>query len=218
MLSDKTEEYLEAIFRLLEERKKPVSTSELARHLKISSPSATDMIKKLAEKELVKYRPYYGITFTSKGKKEATRLVRRHRLSERFLTDILGLSWDEVHDEACKFEHILSENVEDKLDKTLGNPKTCPHGNPIPTTGGEVVEKATKPLSSFKSGEKGIIAKISEERPELLQYLASLGLLPEVAFQVEEIAPFGGPLLVKVKGASYALGRDVAEKIWVYKK
>lgn len=218
MLSDKTEEYLEAIFRLLEEHKRAVSTSELARHLKVSSPSATDMIKKLADKKLINYQPYHGITFTPRGKKEAMRLVRRHRLSERFLTDVLGLSWEEVHDEACRFEHVISENVEDRLDKTLGNPKTCPHGNPIPTPAGQVVEKKAKPLSRLRPREKGIIAKITEERPELLQYLATLGLMPEVTFQVEEVAPFGGPLLVKVKGASYALGRDVADRIWVYKK
>lgn len=217
MLSDTIEEYLEAIFRL-QEHHRPVGTSELARHLNVSAPSATDMIKKLARRKLVHYQPYYGITFTPKGRKEAVRLVRRHRLSERFLTDILGLGWDEVHNEACRFEHVLSKNVEDRLDKTLGKPKTCPHGNPIPSLKGKVVEKAVTRLSSLKPKEKGTIAKITEESPKLLRYLASLGLMPEVAVQVQEVAPFGGPSLIKLKGASYALGRDVSDRIWVHKK
>ena len=233
MASYNEEEYLEAIFHLIQKEKK-VTTSRLAERLKVTPASASSMAKKLAKEGLIKHRPYRGIVLTKEGLKEATKLVRRHRLSERFLTDVLGLDWDKAHDEACKFEHVLSDAVEEKLDKALGSPKTCPHGNPIPSKTGKILEKVVKPLSSLKPKERGFITKITNEEPKLLQYLATLGLLPQALVCVEEVAPFAGPLLVRVsskeasasknkqrqrrkEGASYALGRDIASCIWVEK-
>ena len=152
---------------------------------------------------------------TPQGEVEGARLVRRHRLSERFLVDYLGMPWDDVHDEACKFEHVLSPEVEARLAEQLGDPRTCPHGHAIPDEDGSLSEEELRPLSQFEPGDAGVIGCIAEENGDLLRYLASLGLLPETPVEVESVAPFGGPLLVRVAGSQYALGREVAGKIMV---
>lgn len=208
------EEYLEALFHL-SEKDKPISTKELAEQLNISPASVSDMVKKLKKQKLVKYVPYRGVSLTKNGLKAAAILVRRHRLSERFLADMLDVPWEDLHDEACKFEHVISENVEEKLLEALGNPKTCPHGNPIPSINGETREEEVLPITELGTKDSGVITKITEEEPEFLHYLASLGLFPEVTIKVDEIAPFGGPIIIKKGNASYALGRDIASKIFL---
>lgn len=208
------EEYLEALFHLQEEDK-AVSTKALAGKLSIKPASVTEMIKKLSAQKLVAYIPYHGVKLTKNGKQAAAILVRRHRLSERFLADMLGIPWEELHDEACKFEHVISDKVEKKLLEALGNPSTCPHGNPIPGADGKVATTSAEPLSKLMPRTEGRISKITDESPGFLQYLADLGLMPDVDVEIEEVAPFGGPIIVKARGAKYALGRQVAEHIYV---
>lgn len=208
------EEYLEALFHLIEEGG-PVKPKEMADRLEVSQASAAEMTKRLVAEDLVTYVPYQGVEFTDTGRRAANSLVRRHRLSERFLSDILGLPWEDVHDEACKFEHVISDHVEDHLAEALGHPETCPHGNPIP--GAAKRRPRLVKLAELRPGQSGVIAKITEERPKFLKYLASLGLLPQVPVCVEEVAPFEGPILARVGSASYALGREVAGQIWVEK-
>ncbi|MFH1736760.1 MAG: metal-dependent transcriptional regulator [Actinomycetota bacterium] len=208
------EEYLEALFHLQEENK-AVSMKVLAEKLDLKPASVTEMVKRLAAKKLVKHTPYKGVTLTKNGHKAATALVRRHRLSERFLADMLGVPWEELHDEACKFEHVISDKVEEKLLKALGNPKTCPHGNPIPGVNGKVAQEAAESLVDMPAHGKGKISRITNESSEFLQYLADLGLMPDEDVEVEEVAPFGGPIIVKARGAKYALGRQVAQHIYV---
>ncbi len=208
------EEYLEALFHLQEEGK-PVATKALAEKLNLKPASITEMIKKLAAQKLVAYKPYRGAVLTANGQQAAAALVRRHRLSERFLADMLGVPWDELHDEACKFEHVISDSVEEKLLQALGNPTTCPHGNPIPASDGTVKSIPANPLSDLAPKTCGTISRITEESPEFLQYLADLGLMPDVDVEVVEVAPFGGPIIVKARGAKYALGREVASHIYV---
>lgn len=159
-----------------------------------------------------------GITLTTKGERIARTMVRRHRLSERFLTDMLGIDWEAAHREACKLEHVISPEVEEKLAEILGNPATCPHGHPIPDEKGRIGKHSSKQLCDCAIDERGRIDRVEEEEPQMLKYLASLGLLPDVEVEVKEIAPFNGPLLVKAGGAQYALGREVASKIWLRKK
>ncbi|PWB50806.1 MAG: hypothetical protein C3F06_11925 [Candidatus Methanoperedenaceae archaeon] len=207
------EEYLESIYKLQQEQH-PVSTSRLAEHLKLSAPSVSEMVKKLASKRLVNHTEK-GVCLTDEGNKMAKIVVRRHRLSERLLTDILGYKWDEVHDEACRLEHAISPQMEDRIALSLGNPKTCPHGHPIPDKNGVLLKEKVRPLSELKAKQKAIIVNVFEEDPKMLQYLASLGLIPDVSVLVEEVAPFGGPLIVCVSGSRYALGREVASKIKV---
>jgi DtxR family Mn-dependent transcriptional regulator len=211
--TSRIEEYLESIYKLQEEQH-PVSTSRLAEHLKLSAPSVSEMVKKLAGKGLV-FHWEKGVCLTDEGKSLAKKVIRRHRLSERLLTDVLGFKWHEVHDEACKLEHAISPEMEDRLAESLGNPKTCPHGHPIPDKDGKLVKEKVKALSELKAREKGIIVNVFEEDPKMLKYLASLGLIPDVSVTVEEVAPFGGPLIVCVAGSRYALGREVASKIKV---
>jgi DtxR family Mn-dependent transcriptional regulator len=206
------EEYLEAIFKL-QRRARPVTVKRLADELRVSPPSASEMVKRLRGAGLVAEPGAEGIHLTEEGETEGARLVRRHRLSERFLVDYLDMPWDAVHEEACKFEHVLSPEVEARLAEHLGNPRTCPHGHVIPDADGSLVEEDLHPLVELKPGEQGVIGCISEEDGDLLRYLASLGLLPETSIAVEAVAPFGGPLLVRVAGAQYALGREVAGKI-----
>jgi len=144
--------------------------------------------------------------------------VRRHRLSERLLTDILQMEWSKAHDAACRLEHAIADkNVLKPLEKALGHPKTCPHGNPIPTESGRLDEEKSGILANLSQGESGVIVKITDERQDMLQYLATLGLVPGASVTIEEKAPFNGPIIVKAMGASYALGRNVASVIWVKK-
>lgn len=230
MLTEKMEEYLEALFKLSCEDN-PLTPTRLAEYMKVTPPTALDMLRRLEKEGYIRYQgpgPGKGrragpgkarrtIVLTPKGERVARTLIRRHRLSERFLTDMLGLDWESAHREACRLEHVISPEVEEKLSEVLGNPETCPHGYPIPDENGNMAEEEIKPLCDFRPDEKGHIARVEEEEPRLLQYLASLGLMPDVDVEVTEVAPFGGPLLVRIGDAQYALGREVAAKIWTRK-
>ncbi len=170
---------------------------------------------RLADKGLAEKSRDRGIVLTPKGRKAALELIRKHRISERFLVDVLGMDWKDVHEEACKLEHVLSPEVESRMEALLKNADTCPHGHPIPDRMGRTAEAPARRLSTLRRNESGVIAKIAEERRDLLEYLATLGMMPQAAVRVEQVAPFDGPLLVRINGASYAIGREVAEKIWV---
>jgi DtxR family Mn-dependent transcriptional regulator len=212
--SQSTEEYLEAIFKL-ERTPAGATVGRLAGELGVAPPSVSEMVARMGGDGLLARGAAGEVVLTAEGAVEAARLVRRHRLSERFLVDYLEMPWDEVHDEACKFEHVLSVEVEARLAEQLGNPRTCPHGQAIPDEDGTFEEEPAIPLADLKPGERSTITRISDERPDLLHYLGTLGLLPETSIAVEGVAPFGGPLLVRVAGAQYALGREVAGKIFV---
>jgi DtxR family Mn-dependent transcriptional regulator len=213
MISARAEDYLKIIYKL-EEEEQPVALSTLAEELAISPVSANEMVRKLAKQGLVTYEPYEGVTLTPEGLVKALAVTRRHRLWERFLTDVLGLGWDQVHEEACRLEHATSPRVAERLAQFLGQPETCPHGYPVPAAGREVVLEAGRPLSELEPGQKGVVLHVPEE-PELLQYLGDLGLKPQAAVQVEAAAPFQGPLTVRVGGAWHILGRQVASQIMV---
>jgi len=232
MLTEKMEEYLEALFKLACEKEDP-SPTRMAEYLGVTPPTVLDMLHRLESEGFIRYadkgkgrgkggkhgRAKKTITLTTKGERVARTLVRRHRLSERFLTDVLGLDWESAHREACKLEHVISPEVEERLAEMLGNPDTCPHGYPIPDENGHIKEEDedVKPLCDLRANDKACIAMVEEEEPQLLQYLATLGLIPDVDVEVKEVAPFGGPFLVKVGDTQYALGREVASKIWTKK-
>ncbi len=215
-ISHETEEYLEAIYRLEEERGF-ARTSELASELKVVPGSVTNTVENLERRGLIVHEPYRGVKLSEEGRKIALDVVRRHRLSERLLTDILRIHWSQVHDAACKLEHAIAEDVIKPLERALGHPKTCPHGNPIPSESGEVVEAESEPLTNLSPGESGTIVKVVDERRDLLQYLATLGLVPGVLIEVREKSSLNDPILVRATGASYALGRNVASVVRVRK-
>ena len=217
ILTPAVEEYLEAIYKM--ELEGQVIAARLAERMNVSPPTVADMLRRLSDNGYVKASRRDGVRLTKKGLETAESLVRRHRLWERFLTDVLGLEWDAVHEEACRLEHAMSPQVEKKLSEILGHPETCPHGHPIPgTRGAHKREKEAKPLSELRTGDQAIIERVSEEEPKLLQYLGTLGLLPDAKITIKEIAPFKGPMLVQVCGAQYALGQEVASKIMVKSK
>jgi DtxR family Mn-dependent transcriptional regulator len=214
MFTEATEEYLEAIYKLKEEGQ-PVALSTLAECLKISPVSANEMVRKLVEQKLALYEPYKGVSLTPAGQAQALVVIRRHRLWERFLTDVLGLSWDQVHEEACRLEHATSPLVEERLAQLLGEPEACPHGHPLPTAEGEMAVEAGRPLAELTTGQKARILRVPEGDVALLRYLATLGLQPRATVQVEAVAPFQGPLTVQVGEAQHVLGRELASKIVV---
>lgn len=214
MATEREEEYLESLFKL-QQKNESIGTSKLSESLKISPASVSGMVKKLSEAGLVTRTSNGSILLTPQGNKKALNIIRKHRLIERFFTDILKLPWDEVHEEACRFEHVLSDRVTDALENFLSNPETCPHGHPIPTRKGKTAKDDSVPLTSLHPSQSGTVSRISEESQDFLRYLAALGLMPRARVRVEQVAPFNGPLLVQVGTASYALGRDVAGKIMV---
>lgn len=212
MPSATIEEYLEAIYKLAE--KGPVRPSQLAEAMGVSAPTVTATLGRLQSAGLID-RPEGGVELTHAGRRGALDIIRRHRLAERFLVDVLGLAWDEVHDEACQLEHALSPRVQRALEEFMDNPAVCPHGHPIPAEDGSIADPAGTPLCENGAGDEVEIVRIADEDGELLAYLSSLGMFPGTSVKVCDIAPFKGPLLVEVGDARYALGREVAEKIVV---
>ena len=202
------EEYLEQIYRLSGDGSGRVQLSTLARELDVKGPSVTEMCRTLAEKGLAVYEPRNGVSLTEQGRKQAAQLIRRHRLAERMLTDMVGLPWELAHDEACKYEHVISGKVEELLSEAL--PNTCPHGNPI-----DGKASPAEPLTELQPGMSGEVSRIEREETQMLKYLAQLGLVPGASVEVINQAPLNGPLLVAVGDANYAVGRDVAERVMV---
>jgi DtxR family Mn-dependent transcriptional regulator len=211
-ISHVLEEYLEAIWRL-QEKTSPVKTGELAGQLQVTPGAVTNTLTHLEKHRLVVRNRYRGITLTDKGRTVALQVIRKHRLAERLLTEVLRMDWTGVHDTACELEHAITDEMIRPLEKTLKEPTTCPHGNPIPDESGRVHEQKSEPLSNFKPKDKAVLVKITDEKSDMLRYLASLGLMPGAVVEVQEKAPFEGPIIVKVMGASYALGRNVASVV-----
>jgi len=208
-ISHVLEEYLENIWRL-QERSGSVKTGELAEQLEVTPGAVTNTLTHLQKHDLIVRKPYRGIALTSKGRTIALRVVRKHRLAERLLTEVLRMDWSGVHDAACELEHAMMDEIVKPLERTLKEPGTCPHGNPIPDESGHVHEQQSEPLSNLSPKDRAILVKVTDEKPDMLRYLASLGLIPGATVEVEEKAPFEGPIIVKVMGATYALGRSVA--------
>ena len=208
------EEYLERIYRL-QEKSGVARTNDIVKSLGVVPGTVTNTVKWLEKEGLVTHKPYKGVKLTEKGRKIALQVIRRHRLSERLLTDILHMEWDKVHDAACKLEHSLTNEIIKPLEKALKHPKTCPHGNPIPTKCGGIIKEESQPLIELGTGEQSTIVKIIEERTDLLHYLNKLGLVPGASVEILEKAPFNGPITVKVGSTSHALSRAIASVIQV---
>jgi DtxR family transcriptional regulator, Mn-dependent transcriptional regulator len=214
MTSKTTEDYLKAIYQA-HAGQRGAGTTDLAERLGVAPASVTGMLKKLAAQELVTYTRYQGVALTSAGRAVALDVLRRHRLAERYLADVLGLSWDRVHDEAEEWEHVLSKEVAARMDAALGWPSTDPHGEPIPSASGDVPALIDMPLARLQPQESARVARVSSEDAAFLRYLGSLGIYPDVALTVISIAPFGGPVTVEVRGERHAIGQGVAEKVFV---
>ncbi|HEX9862903.1 MAG TPA: metal-dependent transcriptional regulator [Candidatus Bathyarchaeia archaeon] len=208
------EEYLECIYKL-QEKSGVARTSDIVKSLNVTAGTVTNTVEWLEKQGLVTHRPYKGVKLTQKGTKIALRVIRKHRLSERLLVDILHMKQAKVHDIACKLEHCITDEMIEPLEKALRHPKTCPHGNPIPTEGGEIIEEESRSLFELAVGEKSTIVKITEEHSDLLRYLDEVGLVPNTSIEVLEKAPFDGPITVKVGSANHAISGAVASIIQV---
>lgn len=209
------EDYLKAIYKIEYEQGATVTTTGLAEHLGLAPASVTNMLKKLADIELVVYRPYQWVTLSEGGLEIALRIIRYHRLVELFLVEKLGLQWDQVHHQAESWEHSLSDIVAERMDIVLGHPIADPHGSPIPSHNGEMAQTNHISLLNLEPGCSAIVAEVSDHDPELLRYLGDLGLYPGVMVSVREVAPAKDFLTIRVTRSDFALGRQVAAHIFV---
>jgi len=211
-LSHEAEEYLEAIYKL-QKRRGIVRTKELAEELKVVPGSITNTIAHLEKHGLVEHTPYKGVRLTAKGEKLALNIIRRHRLAERLLTDLLKADWSSVHETACRLEHALTEDVLFLLERRLGYPKFCPHGNPIPTVNGELSDVECCPLTSMVANQTCIVVKFLDERKETLLSLAGKGIKPNVPLHIVKVEK--DHLVLCVAGKEQMVSRREAEGIWV---
>jgi DtxR family Mn-dependent transcriptional regulator len=211
MLSESAQDYLKTIWKLGGDGR--ATTSAIAEDLGVSPASATGMLKRLAALGLVEHARYHGASLTPAGERVALEVVRHHRLLELYLMQALGLSWDEVHAEAERLEHHLSEALEARIDAALGHPTRDPHGDPIPTAELELAEDDDRPLSELARGGAAVIRRVPDGDPGLLRYLAELGFVPDERVVMLAHAPFDGPLTVEVAGERHALSRELAQRI-----
>jgi DtxR family transcriptional regulator, Mn-dependent transcriptional regulator len=209
------EDYLKAIYRI-REAASHVTTQALSEELGVTGPSVTNMIKRLHELRLVRHSPYRGVELTPAGEKIALEVLRHHRLLELYLAESLGFPWDEVHAEAERLEHHVSDEFEARMDSFLGFPTTDPHGDPIPSRDGEIAPVSVTRLLDLEPGSTGIVTRVSDRDPEQLRYLGGLGLFPGVAVTVVEKLPFDGPIRIQVVGgAEHIIGRTLAASVHV---
>ena len=214
MLTHAAEDYLKSIYKL-EEKGGKVSTGILAAYLNVKPASATGMIKKLKTMNLVSHERYQGVTLTDAGRAVALEIIRHHRLLELYLFKALGVPWDGVHEEAEKLEHVISEDMEARMDAFLGYPTADPHGAPIPDKNGVVTQTEHIPMTALRDGQSCVVAEVSDTDSALLRHLGSLNLYPGTAFQVKEVAPFEGPFTIDIAGQQVVIGREVAKHIFV---
>jgi DtxR family Mn-dependent transcriptional regulator len=213
-MSPAIEDYLKAIYTL--GRTQPqVTTSLLADHLGFKPASVTGMLKTMADLHLVAYTPYYGVELTPAGERIALEVVRHHRLIELYLVEALGYGWDEVHDEAERLEHHISEKLEARIAAHLGEPNFDPHGDPIPTLEGTLPAGPDVRLGDLAVGESGCITRVRDQHPERLRYLADLGLVPGANIEVTASAPFDGPISVRIDDTIHPLDRRIAREIYI---
>lgn len=212
------ENYLKTIYHLGQSGQKAVLTSEIATAMQTTSASVTDMLKKLSEKGLVEYERYKGARITRKGEKIALAVVRRHRLWEVFLTDVLKFGWDEVHVMAEQLEHVSSDELVLRLDHFLGHPRFDPHGDPIPDQQGRLQSAPQQRLSQAIPGSRVVISGVNDHQPAFLQFLRKKGLMPGTVLCVKEADAYEKSLLLERENLeTLFLSHEVAQQIFVIK-
>jgi DtxR family transcriptional regulator, Mn-dependent transcriptional regulator len=212
-LSKSEREMLKAIYRLTKGGSDG-QTGAIAEHLSVSPGTVTGTVKRLAERHFVDHRPYKGVELTPEGRHAAVAAIRRHRIVERFLSDMLGYPWNEADRLAGAFEHDLPEEIEHRLFERLGRPTTCPHGFPIPDAETDRISQIPT-LLQLAPGESGVIALSGSTNVEIVEFLDSLGIRPGARVEVVEKHPFDGPVVVLVEGEHRTVGERLAEKIFV---
>lgn len=213
MESQTEENYLKIIYHLSRLSAGPVQTNAIADRTQTRPASVSDMVKKLAEKQLVNYVKYQGVTLTEKGQATAVNIVRKHRLWEVFLVNTLNFKWDEVHEIAEELEHVNSNLLVERLDRFLGYPKHDPHGDPIPDKEGNVEEASVIKFNKLQPGEKGIIVGVSEHSSAFLKYLEKTKLTLGTTLQLIEVTEFDGSVDLALEGKKINISRDVAKHL-----
>ncbi len=208
------QDYLKAIFTMAHDGDTP-TPSAIAARLGVSPPAATKMLRRLQELNLVVYARSEGLSLTTAGEKVALEMIRHHRLLETYLAEALGYSWDQVHAEAERLEHVISEEFEDRIDALLGYPEVDPHGHPIPSREGVMNAVRQIPLADLSPGDCSVIERVTDRDPEMLRFMSELGLRLQVAVEMIAKAPYGGSLTVRVEGIERAIGRELAENVFV---
>jgi len=213
-LSIAIQDYLKEIYKLQASGERPTTTL-IAKRMGVAPSSATSMLKKLAALGLAEHAPYHGVKLSAAGTKIALEVIRHHRLLEQYLAETLGLGIDAVHAEADRLEHVLSEELEARIDEKLGYPTHDPHGDPIPDAGLHVERASLRPLDELSPGEEATVKRVPDGDAALLRYLAGLTLVPGRRVTMCRSEPFGGPVTVSVGGADHAISRELAAQIGV---
>ncbi len=217
-LTHSIQDYLKHIYNLTANGS-PASTTELAALLNVAPASVTGMLQRLANADppLVRYRKHQGVTLTPAGERAALEVIRHHRLIETYLVHALGYSWDEVHEEACRLEHAISENFEARIAEALGHPLRDPHGDPIPTADLTMPADSSRPLASLRDAQAATVKRVANANPALLRYLSEIGLVPESRLKVIHHSEFDGNLTLQIEGqaAPVVLGLAITSQIFV---
>ena len=208
------EDYLKALYHLHGDQR-PVPTRDLAQRLGISSPSVSEMVGRLTAQGLVEHDRYRGQQLTKEGRKVALELVRHHRLLEMFLVQVLGYSWDEVHDEAERLEHVMSERMEQRIFELLGRPELDPHGHAIPSASGKVRSLSERPMSECRAGERVVVQGGWDEDSGRLRELERRGLMPGTRIEVMAVSEYEGPIEVRIKGRRVSVPLGLARGMFV---
>ncbi|HSL93302.1 MAG TPA: metal-dependent transcriptional regulator [Bacillota bacterium] len=207
-------EYLAEIYRLQEDEP-TVSTTNLAERLDVSAPAVPRMLKRLKSAGYVKHIPYQGVELTERGRKEALRELRRHRILEVFMVDVMGFTWDEVHEHADQLGQGLNDIITARMAEMTNRPTRCPHGEPIPDEQGNLPVVDDICIINLGVGHKGLVSRVRTHEPERLQYFASLGLVPGAEFAIVGRAPFNGPMRLQVGRDEQVLGVELTKSLWV---
>jgi DtxR family Mn-dependent transcriptional regulator len=216
-LTTSVEDYLKAIYRLTLTGG-AASTTALAQALRLSAPSVTGMVKRLAEQGYVRHAPYRGVALTPDGRRAALRTLRSHRLIEAYLVAFLGYDWDTVHAEAEQLEHAVSPMLIERMAQALGNPSVDPHGDPIPSPDGTVAEVVYTPLTELEPGVAGEVRRVDSSDGERLRYLASVGLKPGAPVRVVDCHPFRGPITVETPAGTQVVGHDLGTLVYCLRR
>jgi DtxR family Mn-dependent transcriptional regulator len=214
MLSPSVEDYIKAIYKARSDTGN-VATQDLAVRLGVSPPAVSKMMRRLAELRLISHAPYQSVELTPAGEKMALEIIRHHRLLELYLVQAMGFTWDNVHEEAERLEHHISEEFEDRIDELLGHPTACPHGDPIPTRAGAIARTSNRSLAQQQDPEQLVVQRVSDEDAELLRHFEALGVVPGTAFEFVCQEPFEGPLILRIGGRMVRLTPQAAREVFV---
>jgi DtxR family Mn-dependent transcriptional regulator len=214
-LTRSVEDYLKAIYHLSSQGGF-AATSDIAAMLEVAPPSVSGMVKRLSETGLIEHVPYRGVQLTAQGRRAALRMIRRHRILELYLTQHLGYDWGGVHAEAEQLEHAVSDDLIERMASALGHPQYDPHGDPIPTAGGDIEEAELVALADARVGTKLELRQVGTQDPARLHYFAEQGLTPGVLLTVSERQPFNGPTTIALvpSGDPRVVGRELAQVLW----